>query len=129
MKRNGFVAEDIVARFDVWRYDDIPGVIISNHDIASPGTRIKIWCSIALSISNYLSGVDEADLVDFEELQRRLVDSLARSLAVSKIRSHGPVVSDRPIVPLHSNCLTSVNRDGNMPGGGILVADHIVGLE
>lgn len=83
MKGDDFVAEDVVARFQLGRNLKSPREAVGDENIGSPSAALH-------------GHVEKTTLADLEELERVLVHSLAVAGAL------GEVVNDWTLVTLHA---------------------------
>lgn len=109
------MAQDVVARRK--RGGDLhePGAVVGDEDIAGPKARVGT--------------VQVADLVDLEEFERGLVDSLAVAVARRQVVKDGPVVRVGPgDGPLDGDGVAGLDGCVAARRGCVLVADDIAGL-
>ena len=115
MQRDELVAEHIVAWRDGRRDLQQPGVVVGDQLIVAPDAgRVGL--------------VDQADGVDLEELQRRLVNRLAGSVAVGQVAQDWAMVAAWPGRPLEEDFVAGSHdgvRVGVLRG---LVADYVGGV-
>jgi hypothetical protein len=104
------MAEDIVAGSN--RLGDLhhPAVVVLDELVVAPDTRDS-------------RVINQSDTIDLEELERRLVNRLARTVARSQVVNNRSVVSIRPLSPLQVDLVS--RRDSNVALGvrGIERAD------
>lgn len=107
------VAQDVEAGSNVGRDLDEPAVAVLDELVGAP-------------LAGGGGAVDEADLVDLEELESGLVDGLAAGgAAVGEVVDHGTVVGLGPGVPLDGDLVTSRDNSMAFGVGRVTVADDI----
>lgn len=112
---NDLVAQDVVAGGDAAGDGDGPAVVVGDEVVRRPGARRA-------------RVVDQALLVDLEELQRRLVDRRAVAVARRQVRDDGSVVAVRPWRPLQLDGAAGGHGGCQRCGRRIPVADDVRAL-
>lgn len=109
------VAQHVVARLEGAGDGHGPAVVVGDEVVGRPGAR-------------RVSVVDQARLVDLEELQLRLVDGRAVAVAVGQVRDDRPVVAGRPGRPLQLDGAAGGHGGCQQRGRRIPVADDVWSL-
>lgn len=113
VKSNNLVTEDVEARRNVGRDLHHPSISIGNQLIRSP-------------LSRRSRAINESRLVNFEELQAGLVNSLtAIRAAVGEVVNDRTLVRFWPGIPLDEDIVSGLNDGMALGVGGISVADDI----
>lgn len=117
VKGNNLVAKDIEARRDRRRDLDKPRVVVGDERIGGP-------CAWSARSPRAL---DQAELINLEELKRVLVNAFAAGAAVGEIIDNRTLVGFGPSVPLDENALSGSYNRMSLGVGCALVADDVRG--
>ncbi|KAJ4063429.1 hypothetical protein NW761_015276 [Fusarium oxysporum] len=116
MESNDLMAEDIGTGLDVLRYLNEPAVVVGNELVRAVGTGV--------------TGLDETNLVDLEELEGLLVDGLTAGRT-----ARGQHVNDRslvalgPVGPLDVDLVTGLDLGVTLGVLSTAVADDVCRAE
>ena len=106
------MSKDIVAWCDTFWNLNLPTEVVIVHEVVGEPHGNG-------------AGIDDADLVNLEELELRLVHCLAGAIAVGKVVNDWPVVALWPCIPLHRYLATRSNLDMGLSRRGRPMADDI----
>jgi hypothetical protein len=106
------VAQNVVARLDAAGDRDGAAVVVGNELVRGPGARDGVVC-------------DQPALVDLEELELRLIDRGAITVAVGQVGNDGAVVIGWPVGPLQLHRASGCDRGFQGTRLCILVADDV----
>jgi hypothetical protein len=112
VESNNLVAEDVVTGLNAAGDGDSAAVVIADQVVGGPGAGNG-------------GVINEATLVDLEELQGGLVDRGAVAIAVGQVGNDGAMVRLGPFSPLELDAATGLDRGGDGTGLSTLVADDV----